>query len=259
MTPIGTVRYRGRTKWTEVFLNLLLVPFGAGFAAVIFTQLPADAYPMRALAWYTVWATLLCAVLAISHAATQQMPTVERKIVDGSPASGVRAWRGERIFHIGTDLGIGVVAAALTVMAFVDGGEWVVPSLLVAAVGAWFAVRAVLCTIGPRHGEALWLTDEHLVHNSERGRERCERARITHVRAMNDDVLVMVNGPIDRRLVPFLWRRGLRWRPRRTAAEFTEHTIWFPTQHVGHTAEQLATWLSKELGFDERGFPPLRP
>jgi hypothetical protein len=252
MTPIGTVRYGGRAKWAEVFLNLLLALLAAGFAVAVLTQLPSDAYPIHALAWYTLWGALFCVGLALAHAITRQMPTVERKMVDGSPASGVRSWRGQRIFDVGTDLGLGVVLIVITVMGLVAGGEWVVPSLLLGAGGAWFVVRAALSTIGPRRDEALWLTDEHLVHYSKRGREQCERSQIVLVRAMNDDVMVMVNGPIERRLVPF------PWRPRGTAARLREERIWFRAQHVGHTAEQLATWLSKELGLDERGWPPLK-
>jgi hypothetical protein len=253
MTPIGTVRYGGRAKWAEVFLNLLLALLAVGFAAVVLTQVPPDAYPIHALAWYTLWGALVCAGLAVAHAVTRQMPTVERRVVQGSPASGVRAWRGERMFEVGTDLGLGVVALAITVMGLVAGGEWVVPSLLLGVGGAWFVVRAALSTIGPRRDEALWLTDEHLVHYSKRGREQCARSQIVLVRAMNDDVMVMVNGPIERRLVPFLWR------PRGTSTRLKQEQIWFPTRHVGHTADQLATWLSAELGLDERGLAPLKP
>jgi hypothetical protein len=257
-TDLGTVRYGGRPKWTEVLVNLLPVPLGGALVAVVFTQIPSDVYPMRALAWYTVWAVLLTAGLAIALAATRQMPTLERAEVGGSPAWGVRAWRGERVYDVGIDLGLGVLATVLTVMGLVAAGEWAALSLPVAVIGAWFAVRAVLSTVGPRRGEGLWLTDERLVHDSKRGREWCERGQIVRVRAMNDVVMVLVNGSIDRRRVPLPWRPLRSWRPRRAAAGITEHTIWFPTQHVGHTAEQLAAWLSSELGFDENGWPALK-
>ncbi|SKB02609.1 hypothetical protein SAMN06295879_3563 [Agreia bicolorata] len=232
-----------------MLLNLLPVPLGGALAAVVFTQIPSDVYPMQALAWYTIWAMLLSVGLAIALAITRQMPTVERGIVDGSPAQGVRAWRGERLFDTGFDLGLGGVAAVLTAMGLVAGGEWVVPSLLVAAVGAWFAVRAVLSTVGPRREEALWLTDDRLVHYSKRGRESCERGQIQLVRAMNDMVMILVDGPIDRHLVP------LPWRLRRPAHKLREHTMWFRIEHVGHSADQLATWLQTELGIDAHGLP----
>lgn len=244
MSDIGEVRFGGRAKWGAVTSHLILAALGTFLVVVAFVAVPADVHAMRAVGWYTLLATVLTLALAVALATTTQLPTVHRADLDGEDARGVESWPWEWRYDLVIDLGLG--AALLTVAAIgVDAGNgWLAPSLVVALVGAFFLVRALLSATGRRRNEALWLTRSDLVHDTANGRGRCGRDRVTRVTTIDQFVIADIDTAIDQRLPPRPWRR----RPRLD----NPLTIVFDAKMTGHTPEQIADWLRTELRLEDR-------
>jgi hypothetical protein len=251
MADIGQVRFEGRAKWSAVAANLAIAALGVFLVVVVWVAVPADVHAIRALGWYTAFATALTVALAVALARTRQLPTVRRTEIDGAAAGGVEAWPWEWRYNVVLDLALAAAAATVAVIGITAGDGWLIPSLLVAAGGAWFLVRAALSVTGRRRNEALWITAEQLVHDTVNGRERVDRREVTAVRPVGHFVIADLGAAGTGRLPPLLWRRKRRLgNPR---------TIVFDTQMVGHTPDQLASWLRDQLGIDEHGRPTRTP
>jgi hypothetical protein len=234
--------FRGRAKWGEVAGNLFLVVVGGLLAAVVLAAVPADVTAMRALVWYTVAAVAATLVLALSIATTRRLPGLRESSIEGSPAIVARSWRGEWWHAAALDVGLVVLAGVLAVLGLRADPSWLVPSLLVAAGGAWFLVRVVLTLAGRRHNEGFWLTATEVGHDAAWGRERVGRDQVAQVRSIGGSALLrlQVDGPIRRQLCPRPWRR------RRTPDDgITVSCAW-----LGPDVEDLAGWLRAELGHE---------
>jgi hypothetical protein len=149
------------------------------------------------------------------------------------------------------DLALAAAAGTVALIGIAAGDGWLVPSLLVAGGGAWFLVRAALSAAGRRRNEALWLTADQLVHDTVNGRERCDRREVTAVRPVGHFVIADLGAAGTGRVPPLLWRRKRRLDDPRT--------IVFDTQMVGHSPEQLTSWLRDQLGIDEHRRPTRTP
>jgi hypothetical protein len=233
--------------------NLVLALLGAALAAVVFAAVPADVAAMRALAWYTLAAAAATLALAAALATTRRLPALEQSRLDGSPALVARSWRGEWWHATALDAGLVVLAGVLTVLGLRAGESWLVPSLLVALVGAWFLVRVGLTLAGRRHGEGLWLTATEVGHDAAWGRERVRRDQVVRVRAVGGTtyLLLRVEGPIRRELCPRPWRRG--------RSRSDDDTIVVDCAWLGPAVDDLAAWLGAELGLDTAGGFGQRP
>ena len=118
---------RTRGRWVEVVLDLVLAAVAALLGWSVVASAASDLPAMRALAVYTFYAAAATLLLAIARAR-------------GTGAAVAVA----DLRHAGAlDLGLVVLAGWLTVLGLRAGDDWVVPSLLVAAVGAFFVVRVV--------------------------------------------------------------------------------------------------------------------
>ena len=118
---------RTRGRWVEVALDLLLVTVGVLLGWSVLATGAGDLPAMQALAVYTFYAAAATLLLAIARAVGTDAAVAAADLRHGTAL----------------DLGLAVLAGWLTVLGLRAGGEWVVPSLLVAAVGVWFLVRVV--------------------------------------------------------------------------------------------------------------------
>jgi hypothetical protein len=118
---------RTRGRWVEVALDLVLAAVAALLGWGVLATGAGDLPAMQALAVYTFYAAAATLLLAIARA------------VGTDAAVAVADLRHTTAL----DLGLVVLAGWLTVLGLRAGGDWVVPSLLVAAVGVWFLVRVV--------------------------------------------------------------------------------------------------------------------
>ena len=123
----AVTRSRTRGRWVEVALDLLLVTVGVLLGWSVLTTDAGDLPAMQALAVYTFYAAAATLLLAIARAV-------------GTDAAVATA---DLRHTTALDLGLVVLAGWLTVLGLRVGGDWVVPSLLVAAVGVWFLVRVL--------------------------------------------------------------------------------------------------------------------
>lgn len=229
--------FRGRAKWGAVAFDLALAGVGALLAWGVFAQVPDEVVVMWTLALYTVYAAAVTVVLALARAATRQLPTLRRATLDGEEAWLLRAWPGEWWHALALDLGLSALAAVVAALGLRAGGDWVVPSLVVAATGVWFLGRAGLALAGARRHEALWLTADAVIHDSGRGRARCPCTRVAGAAGSRGGsrLLLLLDGPPELRACPRPWRR----RVRRT----TPDSILVDCSGMGHDAADLAQWI----------------
>ncbi|QGG41768.1 hypothetical protein [Aeromicrobium yanjiei] len=246
MSDIGEVRFGGRAKWGAVATNLIIAALGTFLVVVAFVAVPADVHALRALGWYTVAATVLTVALAVALAATGRLPTVDRVDLDGEEARGVESWPWQWRYDLVIDLGLGAALLTVAGIGLVEGGSWLVPSVAVGLVGIWFLVRAILSASGRRRNEALWLTSSELVHDTVNGRERCGRASVTRVAAIDQYVVADIEGRTRHQPAP----PPRPWRRRRRLDN--PRTVVFDTTLTGHTPQQMADWLRTELELTDR-------
>lgn len=99
--------------------------------------------------------------------------------------------------------------------------------------------------VGRCRPEALWVTDEEVVHDSERGRARLARADVVDVRGWDDadgagtDILVIETGSEPRR--SFGLRLLTLTRSPRSATRTSVQTTL-----MGHPAPEIAAWLQRQ-------------
>lgn len=108
-------------------LDLLLATVAALLGWSVLATVAGELPAMQALAVYTFYAAAATLLLAIVRA--------------GGTDAAVAA--ADLRHTTALDLGLVVLAGWLTVLGLRAGGDWVVPSLLVAAAGTWFLVRVV--------------------------------------------------------------------------------------------------------------------
>lgn len=238
--------FRGRAKWGEVAGNLFLAALGSLLAWVAFSQVPAHVAPVRAAAWFTVFAVGVTIALALALAGTRQLPTVQPYVRDGKDGFEVHAWRGDWWHAFALDLGLGTAGAVICVLGFRASGDWILGALIVGALGAWFLVRALLAVSGRRRNEALLVLDDYIVHSTPAGWSGCPRSSVQLVRGRGNAVVLILESPAVVTECPALWRGR-----RRIAAD----SMVVRCSMMGHTAESLANWLQDELGLNADGDP----
>ncbi|ANH36820.1 hypothetical protein I601_0368 [Nocardioides dokdonensis FR1436] len=232
--------FRGRAKWGPVAFDLLLAALGALLAGGVLVELAGENAAMAALAAYTVYAVVLTAALAVGRAVTRQLPTVRQRRLDGREGWLLRSWRGEWWHANALDAGIVVLAGWLVALGLRAGDDWLVPSLLVAGVGAWFLVRIALVLAGRRGNETLRLSGEWVVHESTWGTASCSRSSIVRVRALSGTrVLLVLDPPAELRPCLRPWRRARR-RP-------APDEIVVDVAMTGHDAQGVAEWIDPVL------------
>lgn len=227
--------FRGRAKWGAVAFDLALAGAGALLAWGVFAQVPEEVVALWALACYTVYAVVVTVALALARAATPQLPTLRRATLDGEEAWLLRACPGDWWHAIALDLGLSASAAVLTVLGLRAGGDWVVPSLLVAVMGAWFLVRVVLVLLGRRRSPALWLTRDEVLVDSPAGRARADRGSVWRVRSRRRRLVVELDHDASWRLSPRPWR----------AAVPSRDSMRLDCSTTGHRADDLAAWIEE--------------
>lgn len=239
MSVPEVIPFRGREKWGEVAGNLFLAALGSLLAWVAFSQVPADAVPMRVAAWFTVFAVGITIVLILALVGTRQLPMVESLVRDGKKGFEVHAWRGDWWHAVALDLGLGTAGVVICVLGLRAGSDWFLGALIVGALGAWFLVRALLAVGGRRRNEALLLLNDYIVHNTPAGWSGCPRSSVQMVRGRGNAVVLILKAPAVVTECPALWRGS-----RRIAAD----SMVVRCSMMGHTAEGLAEWLQDALG-----------
>ncbi|MDF1605134.1 hypothetical protein [Nocardioides sp. YIM 152315] len=234
--------FRGRAKWAGVIGNLLLAGLGVGLAWIGFAAVPGDVAAVRALAWYTVAAALVTLGLAIATAATRRLPALRESRLEGAPALVARSWAAEWWYAVALDAGLVVLAGVLVGLGVDAGGSWVLGTVAVALVGAYFLVRVILTITGRRRNHALWLTPHEIVHDAPWGRERVRREQVVRVRpaTASAELVLEVDGPVGRQVCPRPWRR--------TRLDAGSSRIVADCSMTAHEAGDLAAWLGSELG-----------
>lgn len=240
------IPFRGRAKWGEAAGNLFLAALGSLLAWVAFSQVPADVVPVRAAAWFTVFAVGITIVLVLALIGTRQLPTVEPHVRDGKEGFEVHAWRGDWWHAVALDFGLGAAGVVICVLGFRAGSDWFLGALIVGAIGAWFLVRVVLAVTGRRRNEAFLLLDDYIVHSSPAGWSGCPRSSVQVVRRRGNAVVLILESPAVVTECPAMWRGR-----RRIAAD----SMVVRCSMMGHTAEALADWLQDELGLNAEGGP----
>lgn len=239
--------FGGRGKWAEVLAYAGLA-VGAGLLAALVRALDAELPAMRALFWYAVAGAVASAALSLALAVTRRLPTLEDGTIGGRPASVVRSWGPHWWFSRVMDVALvslGVVLVVLGSQAATDPLVWAIPP---AVVAAWFAGLVVLALTGRRNREALWVTDERVVHESRRGRRSVALADVERVWAGSGSERLMVRSerPVDvETRCPRLWggRRPLQ----------PDHVLAVDCSLMGHSADALATWLQGRAGVGATG------
>lgn len=243
------IPFRGRAKWGEVIGNLFLAALGSLLAWVAFSQVPADVTPVRAAAWFTVFAVGATIILVLTLVGTRQLPILEPYVRDGKEGFEIHAWRGDWWHAIALDLGLGATGVVICVLGVRAGSDWFLGALIAGAIGAWFLVRGVLAVTRRRRNEAFLLLDDYIVHSSPAGWSGCPRSSVQVVRGRGNAVVLILESPAVVTECPALWRGR-----RRIAAD----SMVVRCSMMGHTAEGLADWLRDALGLDAEGDRPRR-
>lgn len=230
-------RFRGWSKWQHVLTFLAIAVGAAFFVTVIEVAVPRDVLAMQLIAAYTALAGLACLVLAVALVLTRRMPAGREATLDGEPAVLFRAWPLQWWFDVATDAALGTLGVLLFALATAGTTEWLLWGLVPLAVGLWFLARAGLALTGRRHNEALWLTEREVVHDTDWGRERCDRSDVADVFGTEDGgrVLVVVHTSVHRQPCP---------RPfRRKEVRVGTDDMGVDCSLMGHTSDDLARWL----------------
>lgn len=225
--------FRGWRKWHHVLANVLVALAGTGLVAVVLTQ--TDVVPLPLLAGYTTYAVVLTLLLAGAFAVTRTLPVLET--ADGT--ARIEAFRPEWWYDNGLNAGLAVAGLWLGFLGMREGGDLLVPGLLVGLAGCWFLVPALLAALGRRHNESLRVTADSIELTGTWGSARAPRASVTDVRSAGGCVLVALAEPSDESVVPRPWRGRQRSSP---------HLMIFDCSMTAHDPEQLARWLRDRLG-----------
>lgn len=237
--PEGDELRRGRERRTEIAFHLGLLVVGVTFAVGVGAAPIGDYLAVQIIVVYTILVGVAAGVLAVALLLTAALPGVSERQIDGERGRGFHAWRGDWIFSVGVDIGLVVLGVVLIVLGVRDVESWAPFTIPGAAVTAWFAVRVLLVVTGRRRNEALWLTDEHLVHDSADGRARLRRDDVSAIVSGKVSMVVLAERPVDRQGPPPGWRPYGR-------AQANELRI--DCALTGPTAEQLQRWLEDQLG-----------
>jgi hypothetical protein len=215
---------------------------GAGAYLLHSRDIPDDLLFFRSIVWYSTGAAVLCAVHAVAVLLVRRFPTARTATLDGRPAVLLRAWRGTWWLTSALDLGLLVVTGSWVHLAWTTSADRVFMTALAALPFLWFVGRWTTRALGHCRPEALWVTDQEVVHDSERGRARLARADVVEVLGWDDadgagtDVLTLRTSTEPQRsfgprLLTLSRRPG---SPTRTSVQ---------TTLMGHPAPEIAAWL----------------
>lgn len=204
---------------------------------------------LRVLAGYTLVAVALTLALAVAAGLTRQLPTVHETTFEGRPARGVHGWGAEWWHTNALDLSLALGSFTLAALGIREGFDMRIPGIAVGVFGLWWFLRVLLSLTSRRNNSGFWLTSDEVVLESAEGRVRCARDAVLSVTHLGSHGLVVaIKG--DARLE----RCPLPWRPRST--QFTQNIAVVSLEMTGHTASDVADWLSDELGL-VASTPPL--
>ena len=86
-----------------------------------------------------------------------------------------------------TALDAALLGATRVVLAWTrTSRNWLLLVVLALVLFGWFTGRWVVRGLGRCRREALWVTDDEIVHDSERGRARVDRADVVRVQGWDD-------------------------------------------------------------------------
>jgi hypothetical protein len=194
--------------------------------------------------WYSLGAAVLCAVHALAVLLVRRFPTARTATLDGRPAVLLRAWRGTWWLTSALDLGLLVVTGSWVHLAWTTSADPVLMTGLAALPFLWFASRWTTRAAGRCRPEALWVTEEEIVHDSERGRARLARTDVVEVLGWDDadgagtDVVTLRTRTEPRRTFgPRLLT--LHREPGSTTRTSVQTTL------MGHPAPEIAAWLTR--------------
>lgn len=217
---------------------------GAGAYVLHSRGIPDDQLFFRSIVVYAVAAAALCVLYALAVLLVRRFPVARTTQLDGRPAVLLRAWPGYWWLTSALDLGLLVLTGSWVHLAWTTSADRVFMTGLAALPFLWFAGRWATRAAGRCRLEALWVTDEEVVHDSERGRARLARADVVGVLGWDDadgggtDVVAITTSTAPRR----------SFGPRlltltRTPTSATRTSV--QTTLMGHPAPEVAAWLHR--------------
>lgn len=226
----------------------LAIAAAAGLAAYALHRqdLPADQVFFRSIVWFTMLAAVSTLLYVVAVLGVRRFPTVREARLDGRPAVLLPTWGGLWWLTTALDAALLALTAGWVFLAWTsDAPDRPVLVGIALLPFAWFAGRWVTRALGRCRREALWVTEEEIVHDSERGRTRIDRADVARVQgwddadgAATDVVAVTTRSPQRRTFGPRLLTlaRGPRSAMRTTVQ----------TTRTAHPAPAIAAWLAPE-------------
>ncbi|KGN30760.1 hypothetical protein N802_06015 [Knoellia sinensis KCTC 19936] len=244
MSELPTRPFDGRDKWGHVAMYAAIAAIGLLLAWAAFTVDSENTF-LRTLVAYTLVGVVLTLALSAAAAVTRHLPTLRESTFEGEPARGVHAWSPEWWHTNAVDLALAVGAFTLAFLGIRQGLDLRLPGIIVGVVGLWWLVRAALSLTSRRNNHGFWLTADELVLESGEGRVRCPRHEVTAVSTRSTWGLVVgMKDGVSFERCPWPWRR-------RSALLGRHHAVVDLTM-TAHDLEDVAAWLSHELGLDSQ-------
>ena len=217
---------------------------GAGAFALHRQDLPDDQLFFRSIVWFTVLAAAVTLAYVVSVLVVRSFPVAREARLDGRPAVLLPTWPGPWWLTTALDAGLLALTGFWVLLAWTsDVPDRPLLVVLALVPFAWFAGRWVVRALGRCRREALWVTEDEIVHDSERGRSRVDRADVVRVQGWDDadgattDVVAVISRVAARRAFgPRLLT--LNRSPRSATRTSIE------TTRMAHPAPAIAEWLS---------------
>lgn len=230
---------------------------GAGAWVLHAQDIPDDELFFRSIVWFTVAAAALSGMYALAVVLVRRFPAARATRLDGRPAVLLRSWPGRWWLISTLDLGLLVLTGFWVLLAWSTSADRVFLTVLALVPFAWFAGRWTTRAAGRCRREALWVTENEIVHDSERGRSRVARPDVVRVQGWDDAdgaatavMAVISSAAPDRSCGPRLLTLT------RTPTSGTRTTV--ETTHMGHPAHEIAAWLTPVAATAEPGAPAHR-
>ena len=232
-------------KAREVRVHLAIAgAAGAGALALHRQDLPDGQLFFRSIVWFTVLAALMSLAYVVAVLAVRRFPAAREARLGGRPAVLLPTWAGPWCLTTALDASLLALTGLWVVLAWTSD---VPDRLLLVGLAlvpfAWFTGRWVVRGLGRCRREALWVTDDEIVHDSERGRSRVARAEVVRVQGWDDadgdatDVVAVISSVAARR--EFGPRLLTLTRGPRSATRTS-----IETTRMAHSAPAIAEWLS---------------
>lgn len=187
--------------------------------------------------WCFVAMGLVSAAIGVAGCTVRSFPTLQSVTRGGQPAVGIRSWWGSWAFSWAADALLALLGVGAFIIDLMTGARNLVVTAPAALVGAWLAMRLALYVRGAKRMEAVWLTEDSLVHEQRAGVEVAPFATITSVEPTFGFIAINTSAPPQRRLCPRLWR-----------ATSAEKKILIATGTMGHPQQDLAAWIREGVG-----------